>query len=347
MEAVPRPGHRCADLRRHGRPTGTAGAGLVPPARVRRRPHLLPRRGHVGGRVPAPPVDRLEYLLVVRAPDGTESMVLDPANPARVAGVSATTRCSSCPATTLAGWAGRHRRVGAARRRGPAVAGLAVRGEVLSPPRSTRTIRSPAWSSTHPEYVRSPGCSTCSTGRRRATRPCAAGAGPRTGRPGPGVRGRPPTPTRSSGRRSRSSATWCPPWARSSGSEPASEPSPSRTRRPRTRGRSPVCCASRGRSSSRGSTPRAPVRQLRERGGGDGGPARRISPLACVTVRLTAGLGEENLNNNRALTDALVALGVDPPSPWAGTGTTRRYGATCWTRRCPGCSPDAGRTHAG
>ena len=35
------------------------------------------------------------------------------------------------------------------------------------------------------------------------------------------------------------------------------------------------------------------------------------SPLAGVTVRLTAGLGEENLDNNRALTDRLVALGVD------------------------------------
>lgn len=37
--------------------------------------------------VPAPPVDRLEYLLVVAGADGTEQMVLDPANPARVPGV--------------------------------------------------------------------------------------------------------------------------------------------------------------------------------------------------------------------------------------------------------------------
>ena len=35
-------------------PRGTAGAGLVPPARVRRRPHLPPRRGHVGGPDPGP-----------------------------------------------------------------------------------------------------------------------------------------------------------------------------------------------------------------------------------------------------------------------------------------------------
>jgi enterochelin esterase family protein len=37
--------------------------------------------------IPRPPVDRLEYLLVVADPDGHESMVLDPANPDRVPGV--------------------------------------------------------------------------------------------------------------------------------------------------------------------------------------------------------------------------------------------------------------------
>ena len=37
-------------------------------------------------RVPAPPVDRIEYLLVVRTTDG-EATALDPANPLRVDGV--------------------------------------------------------------------------------------------------------------------------------------------------------------------------------------------------------------------------------------------------------------------
>ncbi len=36
--------------------------------------------------IPMPPVDRLEYLLVLRSADGTESMVVDPANPSTVPG---------------------------------------------------------------------------------------------------------------------------------------------------------------------------------------------------------------------------------------------------------------------
>lgn len=38
-------------------------------------------------RIPAPPVDRLEYLIEVRRPDGGLELVCDPANPARVPGV--------------------------------------------------------------------------------------------------------------------------------------------------------------------------------------------------------------------------------------------------------------------
>jgi enterochelin esterase-like enzyme len=38
-------------------------------------------------RIPRPPVDRLEYLVVLAWPDGGESMVPDPANPRRVRGV--------------------------------------------------------------------------------------------------------------------------------------------------------------------------------------------------------------------------------------------------------------------
>lgn len=38
-------------------------------------------------RIPRPPVDRLEYLLVLGWPDGGESMVIDPANPHRVRAV--------------------------------------------------------------------------------------------------------------------------------------------------------------------------------------------------------------------------------------------------------------------
>ena len=35
-------------------------------------------------RIPRPPVDRLEYLLILEWADGSESMVPDPANPNRV-----------------------------------------------------------------------------------------------------------------------------------------------------------------------------------------------------------------------------------------------------------------------
>ncbi len=38
-------------------------------------------------RIPRPPVARMEYLLIVEWPDGTESMVTDPANPRRVRSV--------------------------------------------------------------------------------------------------------------------------------------------------------------------------------------------------------------------------------------------------------------------
>src|SRR4051794_29898460 len=50
-------------------------------------PTFRPVDGHLVARIPPPPVDRIEYLLVVRTPDGQESMVLDPANEHRVAGV--------------------------------------------------------------------------------------------------------------------------------------------------------------------------------------------------------------------------------------------------------------------
>ena len=39
---------------------------------------------HWVARIPRPPVDRLEYLLVLQWPDGGESMVPDPANPHRI-----------------------------------------------------------------------------------------------------------------------------------------------------------------------------------------------------------------------------------------------------------------------
>lgn len=50
-------------------------------------PKFWPCPGGWSATVPAPPVDRLEYLLVLANPDGSEQMVLDPANPNRVAGV--------------------------------------------------------------------------------------------------------------------------------------------------------------------------------------------------------------------------------------------------------------------
>ena len=85
--ALAGPGHRLGDL----------------PGRPRRRRH--PRRvwyhlkdhgadptfqlegAQWVARIPRPPVARMEYLLIVEWPDGTESMVTDPANPRRVRSV--------------------------------------------------------------------------------------------------------------------------------------------------------------------------------------------------------------------------------------------------------------------
>lgn len=50
-------------------------------------PAFHPSPGGWSTTVPAPPVDRLEYLLVLQGADGAEHMVLDPANPDRVPGV--------------------------------------------------------------------------------------------------------------------------------------------------------------------------------------------------------------------------------------------------------------------
>ena len=46
-----------------------------------------PRAGQWVAQIPRPPVDRMEYLLVVLADDGGTAMVPDPANPHRAAGV--------------------------------------------------------------------------------------------------------------------------------------------------------------------------------------------------------------------------------------------------------------------
>lgn len=50
-------------------------------------PSFQLQAGRWVARIPRPPVDRLEYLIVVRTADGVEAMVPDPGNPRRVPGV--------------------------------------------------------------------------------------------------------------------------------------------------------------------------------------------------------------------------------------------------------------------
>jgi enterochelin esterase family protein len=87
-------------------------------------------------RVPAPPVDRLEYLLVVRTPDGAESMVLDPANPARVTGVFGDHSLLELPGYRAPGWLSSTSAPWSAEPVSVRTedAGLSVLGEVLTPP---------------------------------------------------------------------------------------------------------------------------------------------------------------------------------------------------------------------
>lgn len=54
--------------------------------------------------IPLPPVDRLEYLLVLRSADGTESMVVDPANPSTVQGAFGDKSVLELPGYRPPGW---------------------------------------------------------------------------------------------------------------------------------------------------------------------------------------------------------------------------------------------------
>ena len=54
--------------------------------------------------IPMPPVDRLEYLLVLRSADGTESMVVDPANPSTVPGAFGDKSVLELPGYRPPGW---------------------------------------------------------------------------------------------------------------------------------------------------------------------------------------------------------------------------------------------------
>jgi enterochelin esterase family protein len=107
--------------------------------------------------IPAPPVDRFEYLLVVRTRDGAESMVLDPDNPARVTGVFGDHSLLELPGYQAPRWLGWTSDPWSAQpvAVGTRDAGLAVRGEVLTPPGSTAADELPLLV-VHdgPEYVR-------------------------------------------------------------------------------------------------------------------------------------------------------------------------------------------------
>ncbi|MEO8776938.1 MAG: alpha/beta hydrolase-fold protein [Candidatus Nanopelagicales bacterium] len=58
--------------------------------------------------IPAPPVNRLEYLLVLKDAHGSERMILDPANPARVAGVFGDHSVLELPGYQAPEWLGSH-----------------------------------------------------------------------------------------------------------------------------------------------------------------------------------------------------------------------------------------------
>src|SRR5262245_18242696 len=84
--------------------------------------------------IPAPPVDRPEYLLVVVNADGTEAMVLDPANPKRVTGVFGDHSLLELPGYRAPGWLSWASEPWSVE---PVAAeteddGLAVRGEILT-----------------------------------------------------------------------------------------------------------------------------------------------------------------------------------------------------------------------
>ncbi len=69
-------------------------------------PRFVPVDGGWLARIPPPPVDRLEYLLVMRDEHGAEQLTLDPAAPGRVAGVFGDHSVLIWPDYRVPEWAG-------------------------------------------------------------------------------------------------------------------------------------------------------------------------------------------------------------------------------------------------
>jgi enterochelin esterase-like enzyme len=266
--------------------------------------------------VPAPPVDRLEYLFVVRAPDGTESMVLDPTNPASVAGVFGDHSVLELPGYQPPAWLSHTSEPWSAQ---PVAveardAGLAVRGEVLTPPGSTPTDPLPLlvvhdgpeyvrlarlldlldWSATGDAGVRCRVLALQPVDRDRAYAASAAYTDALVRHALPAV---------------RDLATTTGPLVGLGASLGALALAYAQATHPGTFA---------GLMFQSGSffLPRFDAHEVRFSGyqavvAATAGLHADPSPLAGTVVRLTAGLGEENLDNNRALADRLAGLDVD------------------------------------
>jgi enterochelin esterase-like enzyme len=108
-------------------------------------------------RVPRPPVDRMEYLLTLRAPDGSEPMVLDPDNAETVPGVFGDHSELLLPGYQRPEWIGTASPPWAAEplKVDTEVAGVVVHGELLTPPEASQSDVLPLLV-VHdgPEYVR-------------------------------------------------------------------------------------------------------------------------------------------------------------------------------------------------
>jgi enterochelin esterase family protein len=95
-----------------------------------------PRAGRWVAQIPRPPVDRMEYLLVVLADDGATAMVPDPANPHRAAGVFGEHSLLEFPAYAAPPWlaeAGGRTWTRQPLRVEDSGAGIEVTGELCSP----------------------------------------------------------------------------------------------------------------------------------------------------------------------------------------------------------------------
>ncbi len=95
-----------------------------------------PRAGQWVAQIPRPPVDRMEYLLVVLADDGATGMVPDPANPHRAAGVFGEHSLLEFPGYAAPGWlaeAGGRPWTRQPLRVEDSGAGIEVAGELCSP----------------------------------------------------------------------------------------------------------------------------------------------------------------------------------------------------------------------